>query len=185
MWKHRLTHREVGINLDMFAPGHIGISPKWGRSYIIEASSRQLIHICYENVFMEYVADSSQIEAFFLDKVRRFNSCMGRLNLHYYFEWFWQPPNKHIEVERVMKSESPPDELWYRKNYYFINCHTIQGLSFQPMSFCSHDTQHDRHWHIIRMIYDWVLMHKRKGGDKYYKDVEKFSQSSSRYHSDQ
>ena len=123
---------------------------------------------------MEYVTDSSQIDGFFLDKVSRFNTCMGRINLHYYFEWFWQCRDKHIEVERVMKSEFPPDEFWYRKNYYFINCHTIQGLSYKPMSFCSHGTQHDRHWHIIRMIYDWVIMYKRKGSDKYYKDVENF-----------
>jgi hypothetical protein len=116
IWKHYLTHHEVGVNLDYAAPGHLRIGDTVSRSKgseIVEISTHVHSSIVGEVVLIDYVTDMPALEKFIERKTSLFNSTMARLKLPYRFDSIWSDSNTIPDVEQAMRSETPPSVDWW------------------------------------------------------------------------
>src|SRR5204863_8735925 len=88
IWKHQLTHQEVGMNLDYDAAGHVDVerSEKRSFSWIVESSGPSHIPIHYQNVFQSYMKSYSQFASHCRKKVELFNETVSLLGLPYRFD---------------------------------------------------------------------------------------------------
>jgi hypothetical protein len=113
LWKTRLTHRDVGINLDMFAACHLAPTPTTHRAFsvIIEVSNAHAHSSIYtESVCFDFISDDEigELKTFTRAKVQKFNSVMHLMRLLYRFVWDWETLEKEDEVAKAMSSETPP-----------------------------------------------------------------------------
>src|SRR5262249_41220138 len=94
MWSRKLTHREVGQNLDFFAAGHV-IEDKHDHletrsfSIFVELGNHVHTEVVVECVLINYIPNFAAFRDFSLRKERLFNSVMERLLLPYRFKWFY------------------------------------------------------------------------------------------------
>ena len=124
IWKQKLTHYEVGSNLDFFASGHMGICPVLATSRMVEVSGKYQISIVVEVVRPELATEKElvEFEEFNVKKEQLFNETMIRLNLPYRFKWFfWINATNKDDFIKVMKSSTPPSIEWWNRNFFFVN----------------------------------------------------------------
>lgn len=146
IWKQNLTHREVGLNLDYAAAGHIGQSSgvRMGASFC-EISESAYTQITSEMVHHEHIQDLTTIQNFLDRKVSLFNSTMIRLHLPYRFDYYWNTDRKRYqEVTTIMDSNIPPSAEWWRKNYLFLAKYPYD------MAYASKDSLFELHWPVMR-----------------------------------
>lgn len=150
IWNHYLTHREVGLNLDYAAPGHLRFGDTVSQSKlldIVEISTHVHSSIVGEVVMIDYVTDMPVLEGFIERKKTLFNSTMARLELPYQFDSVWSDSDTIRDVERAMRSETPPSRDWWESNYISIN-----PLPYS-MSFCSRVSQFETYWSVLEEVY--------------------------------
>ena len=111
-WKARLTHLEVGRNLDYFAAGHMFLPPWPPIHASITFYERKTMHqFLYEKVSLESLEDDV-----FLETLRRFNdskqdlfnNIMERTGLPYRFKWVFNTPHERQAIVTVLKESNPP-----------------------------------------------------------------------------
>ena len=116
IWKRRLNHCEVGLNLDFAAPGHIRPSRNCPAvvSHIVEISGPVHASIVIENIRLDYVDDRvmQTVEAFNQHKTALFNSTMVRLKLPYRFDHFLSSSETEQHVAETMRLATPPSSEW-------------------------------------------------------------------------
>src|SRR5277367_446819 len=124
IWKSRLTHREIGKNLDYFTAGHFVHPPFPPRGSISFVERESLVSLIDEIVYLEYVTDPADWErlvAFTSAKEGLFNSVMASLNLPFRFKWIFDCPEKHLEVSKVMKNSFPPSREWWEEHCVWVD----------------------------------------------------------------
>ena len=87
IWKNSLTHRDVGRNLDYFAPGHMAKNKPTLAVHMVETGTMQLI--VAESILESALDDSQAREGFREFNQQRtilFNSTMQELGLRYRFK---------------------------------------------------------------------------------------------------
>lgn len=151
IWKRRLTHREVGLNLDFAAAGHIGPPSARTSARIVEVSGPAHVEVGYESVYLDYISDFDNIRNFVERKVSLFNSTMRRLDFPYHFELFWRDQNTSTMIAEVMESASPPSRTWWEESYFFI-----RELPYD-MAFCSKDSRYTEYWPVLRAAYHFII----------------------------
>ena len=154
IWKRRLTHREVGLNLDFAAPGHIRSRRTIPvvSSRIVEVSGPIHTSIVSENIRLDYIDDRvmRSVEEFNQRKTAFFNSTMIRLKLPYRFEHFFEFAETGQHVAETMKSATPPSTEWWHRHYYFLG-----DLLPYRMTFCSRESRIELYWPVIKQVYDF------------------------------
>src|SRR5204863_1893898 len=123
-WKTSLTHREVGRNLDYFAPGHFGVPPGKPVSIVFMIERSTLKELSAEFVILEYLKDESahhQFHKYIALRETLWNSTMEKLGLDYRFKCVVNYPGILDTVKCVMASSSPPTREWWNDHCYFIN----------------------------------------------------------------
>lgn len=152
IWNYRLTHREIGLNLDYAAAGHIGRSNGPKLSFrLYEISHAAHCHIVGEIVHLDFVSDLSALQSFNQKKTELFNFTMSRLKLPYRFEGFWRSSSSDADLQRVMRSNRPPSLNWWMANYIFLS-----DLPY-AMAFCSRTCRFQAAWEILQVLYDFVI----------------------------
>lgn len=105
------THRDVSINLDMFAAGHLAPTRTTHRAFsvIIELSNGHAPSSIYtESVCFDFISDDEigELKTFSRAKVKKFNSVMHLMRLPYSFVWNWETLEKEDEAAKPMSSET-------------------------------------------------------------------------------
>jgi hypothetical protein len=163
IWKRRLTHREIGLNLDYYGAGHLDFGDTefrtrcWSR--MVEVSGHSQIGIIIESLFLNYIPDLTVAYDFFRRKEELLNSSMNQLNLPYRFKWFWEPPDNWKEVDKVLEGDRPPSESWWQSNSYFVSVRMKPDLRHHGMTFCSATSQYIDFWSLIQDLYNWTASH--------------------------
>jgi hypothetical protein len=161
-WKQQLTHREIGMNLDMFAAGHLCVDRETRHvSYLVETSGHTLRSVYAEVVDVHLIPDFGEFEAFSRRKEALYNETMAKLRLPYRFKWFWQEPDTMTKVQETLHNDVPPSATWWSDNYFFVNGFYIQGAKHLAMSFCGQDTKFDEYWPVIQRMYAWMVKYRK------------------------
>ena len=144
IWKQKLDHREVGLNLDYAAAGHIGPSDGERKGVsICEISGNAHTPISGEVVHFDHIADFASIENFIQLKTSLFNSSMMRLQLPYRFAYFWKPRRNDENIKITLNSNIPPSPQWWKENYIFLARYPYS------MAYASNDTLFHEYWCVI------------------------------------
>ena len=101
IWKRSLMHREVGLNLDYAAAGHIGLAASSGRTAgmsICETSGTASVQVMGEMVHWEHINDTTSLKEFINRKVELFNTTMIKLQLPYRFDYYWNDDRNHYQA---------------------------------------------------------------------------------------
>lgn len=157
IWCYQLTHRQVGLNLDFFAAGHVGCD--WSNyTSIIETSGIYNVGIVDETIHSDFALNVEEHTSFSQRKEKLYNSTMINLQLPYRFKWF--PHNPHvIEVfDQAMQSSLPPSLSWWHSNFPHLNWRGYYTYT----AWCSSDTRHDAFWSFIQEVYNWSSEQKRR-----------------------
>ena len=181
IWKRQLTHREIGLNLDLFAAGHIlytlDHNLSRARSCFVEIGSYVHLDIIVENVFIEYLPDSdvASLREFSLRKEALLNTTMKRLSLPYRFKWFYRTPTTELEVARVLQQRNPPTKAWWEEKYYFVNFPNKYDAQWHGIGFCTMNSRIEEYWDIIQELHNWTVAHttdNRELNEEYWTKVQ-------------
>jgi hypothetical protein len=118
--KQKLNHREIGLNLDLYAVGHVAWPSQIpegvprGTSSFVELTGSAHWGIIAESVFPDYL-DKSAFQDFNERKENLFNSSMNGLGLPYRFKWLWDPEYIEQQVKETMENCQPPPQIWWTK----------------------------------------------------------------------
>ena len=152
IWKQHPTHREVGLNLDYAAAGHVGCPGGSGTAFrVFEISRSAHSLILGEAVLLDYTSDFTRIQDFNARKIHLFNFVMQVLNLPYHFDGFWSTPSTETDISSVMQADIPPSLKWWNENYVFLS-----NMPF-AMSFCSRETRYQDYWPLLKIMHEFVL----------------------------
>lgn len=146
----RLGHREVGHNLDMFAPVNIDNLDGEERLYISIYEMQTWTQVTAE-VFakrcLRSEEDMERLKKFTDDKVNIFNRVFEELRLPYKFEWFFMS----LMHDHVMTVSVPPSSEWWEANWYDVALSTV-GHRPHLRNIFEH---HKKHWNVITTIWNF------------------------------
>jgi hypothetical protein len=167
-WSVHLTHRDVGRNLDMFAPGHCTPEQRYTKRFVhfIEESSMEAI--VSEMNLLEYFNDDDMDKFLNFNKTREnlFNSTMEALALEYRFKCIVYFPDVLDGVKSVMESNVPPSSAWWDDHCFYVNGFFFpRVVPSANLAFCGFKTKHDMYWPLVQRTFDFSLQYKR---DEYY-----------------
>jgi len=165
-WKSRLTHREVGRNLDYFAAGHFLQPPFPPRGTISFVERESLTSLTNEIVYLEYFTDKADWErlvAFTSAKEGLFNSVMSSLNLSFRFKWIFDCPEKHVEVSQIVKNPFPPSQEWWDEHCVWADGfgHDDVVLEMGGPMFCNFNTRFKEFWPLIQRTHQFIMKYRR------------------------
>jgi hypothetical protein len=125
-WKVRLTHLEVGRNLDFFAAGHMFSPPFRPRASLKFLERKTMTNLFGEMVSLETLEAEmfrEQLKQFNDAKQELFNNIMEQFGLPYRFKWVLIAPYQRLEITAVLDEESsPPTSQWWD-----VNCVWVSG----------------------------------------------------------
>ena len=182
IWKSRLTHREVGRNLDYFTAGHVLHPPFPPRGSISFVERESLTSLIDEVVYLQYVAEQADWErlvAFTSAKEGLFNSVMTSLNLSFRFKWIFDCPEKHVEVSKVMKNPFPPSQEWWEEYCVWVDGFGNDDVVLEAggSMFCNFSTRFKEFWPLIQRTHEFIMKYRRMEfweacqGEGYWKDT--------------
>ena len=164
-WNISLTHRDVGRNLDYFAPGHVTNDPPDAKCHINFVDKDSLNIITSEVVLLKSLQDPAVRKEFHKFNDTRetlFNSTMERMGLGYRFKCIVVSPGIVDPVLLIMKELAPPLPSWWEDNCFFVNGfflpHIIPDSRFV---FCGYKAKYDVYWPLIRLAFDFTMKYKR------------------------
>jgi hypothetical protein len=155
-WSVRLTHTQVGRNLDYFAAGHMFRPPfpDRGALFFIETNTTTVISV--EAVLLESLSGFefyNQLASFSDRKEQLMNETMQELDLKYRFKWFLNTPEERQVVKTFMEaSVLPPNDEWWEKYFYLLNWPTEPDAR-PHLFFCRHETHFRQHWPLLQFLY--------------------------------
>ena len=163
-WNISLSHKDVGENLDYFAPGHMamGIRGEVRTVYLIEKTS--LVDMTGEFVITEYLDEDSRKQFHSFNQIREqlFNDAMVQLGLHYRFKCLVVESGMVNAVQQVMAQSTPPSVSWWQDTGYFVNGFLFPGVpQHTKFAFCDFDTKHVRYWTVLQSTFQFMLKYKR------------------------
>src|SRR5204863_9060923 len=109
-WNLSLSHREIGENLDYFAPGHNQMDPTKYLVYFIEKESfEELTGECILPGYLKQ-EDWNELKRFNEVRGRLYNQAMTKLGLSYRFKCLVVKPGTSIadSVQHAMEERTPP-----------------------------------------------------------------------------
>lgn len=162
IWKQRLTHYEIGSNLDFFASGHMGTSPIIATSRIVEVTGKYHISIVVEVVRPDLATERElvEFEEFNIKKEQLFNQTMIRLNLPYRFKWFfWIKTTSKNDFINVMRSSTPPSIEWWNRNFFFVNGFEVVRNVGSGLGFVNGETRFEECWETIQLVFNFITEH--------------------------
>lgn len=164
IWKTQLTHRDVGYNLDFFAPGHLGGTEV---VHFIEAESLQLV--MGECVLAKALEDETvreEFDDFNKKRVDLYNSTMENLGLRYRFKCA-VTIRVETEISRALASSTPPSQSWWTAHWSVVNGSFISETNMTSMfAYCEDDSDYETYWPVIQMIYAFLAKYGR--GEYWY-----------------
>jgi hypothetical protein len=150
-WKRRLTHREVGLNLDYCAAGHIGRHSSRMKIRVFEIHTSAHTTIMDELILQHWVPNMDSLLKFLKARTALFNSSMTQLNLPYRFESIINIDEKKEEVWRAVSQSTPPSPEWWKEHYL-----AFRDMPYD-MSFCSANSRFAHYWEVLCIVYDFDL----------------------------
>jgi hypothetical protein len=177
-WSVSLTHRDVGRNLDFFAPGHISPDLSYSRYDVFFVEKNSLVDIMGETVLQMYLNDDAAKHDFHEFNKKRedlFNSTMERLGLHYRFKCVVVSPEVLDSIPPMMALDPPP-QRWWDDHCFFVNGLPNRILDIN-LVFCGFKTKYASYWPLIQMTFDFAMKYKcseywSTTGTAYWKSVE-------------
>jgi hypothetical protein len=162
-WKARLTHPEVGRNLDFFAAGHMFSPPFPPRASFKFMERKTMSNLFGEGVSLESLEGDvfrEQLQDFNDTKEELFNDIMEQFGLPYRFKWVLNAPDERRETVAVLKESSPPTCQWWDDNCLLVNGPGDPDRSIH-FEFCNFDTEFHENWLLIQHIYFFSLKYTR------------------------
>jgi hypothetical protein len=164
-WRISLTHRDIGMNLDYFAPGHMlaltGIP--YCTVYFIEENTLQ--RVMSEFVSMDCISDSimrEKFRRFNRTKENLFNEAMEGFGLDYRFKCVVRWPDSLDCIKKVLEDPTPPPLSWWDDCGYLVNLCSIPGMSATPTHcFVNFQAQHEAYWPLIQDAFHFSIKYKR------------------------
>jgi hypothetical protein len=162
-WNISLSHRDVGKNLDFFAPGHMTIDKQICSTYFIE--KRSFEELTGEIVLLDYLKDDAvrkEFDRFNTIRERLFNSTMEQLGLDYRFKCLVVQPGTVESVPQVMARSTPPNAKWWEDHCFFVNGFLLPGILLQSeFAFCGFETKHEASWRLLQLTFEFIMKYKR------------------------
>jgi hypothetical protein len=164
-WNVCLSHRDVGRNLDFFAPGHIGMDRKSTTYsvYFIEKGSFE--ELTGESVLLHYLQECEvrkEFERFNHVREKLFNATMEQLELAYRFKCLVIAPGIIESVPPVMARSTPPSTTWWEDHCFFVNGFLLPDILLQSeFAFCGFDTKYEQYWALIQSTFQFMIKYKR------------------------
>ena len=167
-WKTRLTHLEIGRNLDYSAPGHIGSPISTPRVFVQIVERDSFDVISKELTYFESLQDRAAKESWFKfnhTKEQLYNETMEKLGLRYRFKCVFEFPQTHDEVSSVMMQTNPPTAEWWDENCPHLS--TVGEMKSRPSMwlFCNYRTRYDEYWELLRYVYSFCLKYSTNLSD--------------------
>ena len=134
-WRLPMTHRDIGRNLDYFAPGHLKSDPNAERLAIQFIEKRRLRKVVAEVVLLEYLQNDGQraeLQKYNDARVNLFNHSMRELGLAYEFRCNITTPSQLEVVAATMADPCPPTSSWWEEYCYYVNGHSFPGVLVDP-----------------------------------------------------
>ena len=167
-WSLSLTHRDVGVNLDYFAPGHMRTNPPSPQCLVYFVEKTTFEEITGERVLIEYLKDDAIKTDFTRHNSRRetlFNFTMEKLALDYRFKCLVLWPDTLQSVPSVMALPDPPSAQWWDDHCFFVNF-CIPGILLRTkFAFCGWKTNYALYWPWIQETFEFMMKYKR---DEYW-----------------
>ena len=163
-WNLSLSHREIGENLDYFAPGHNRVdSTKYAVYFIEKESFEELTGEC---VLPEYLTKEDWKELKRFNDVREhlYNQAMTKLGLSYRFKYLVTKPGTSTaeSVQHMMKQSTAPSPDWWEEHCFYVNGFLLPGIMLHSQfAFCGFDTKYDRYWLFIQSTFQFMVKYKR------------------------
>jgi hypothetical protein len=151
--RHRLGHREVGHNLDMFVPANIDDMENEEKLGIDIIETHTWKPVTAEVVYNRCLGSDEGMErlvVFMEHKVSRFNHAFEALNLPYRFQWSFGLSSE--EIEQVLSSNIPPSSEWWGRHWRDIALATVGYRSHLADIF----TTPEKHWNVIITLWRFL-----------------------------
>lgn len=166
-WKVELTHRDVGRNLDYFAPGHL--SPTEPKCFIefVEVETMQIVMA--EAVLSDVLKDDvvrNEFQRFNKKREILFNSTMEGLGLRYRFKCIVTSPSNLASVSHVLSGDVPPSASWWEENC--VNLYgrdSTRRVLDSRFAFCGFNTKYVCYWPLIRLMFVFL---SKYGKEEYW-----------------
>lgn len=147
----RLGHREIGHNLDFFAPANIdaitddkfGISIHEMQSWVQVTGEVVAKHCIQSEKHMQ------RLKRFTDQKVDLFNRAFQGLNLPYRFEWSFLAPS----LDHIMTNKTPPSREWWEENWFNVAWSTVGYRPHLRHMFADYE----KTWDVITTIWELDL----------------------------
>jgi hypothetical protein len=158
-WNTRLTHLDVGRNIDYSAPGHIGGDPKTlRRAFVAIVERTTFVTLSQEMVYVESIQDPTT-EAhwlqFNLNKERLYNETMEKLGLKYRFKCVFEFPQTQDEIRSVMTQTTPPSAKWWDDHCPHLALLGEMGKPQREVLFCNFQSKYNDYWELLRCVYSF------------------------------
>jgi hypothetical protein len=157
IWKPRLTHVQVGRNLDYFAAGHMFSPPFPPRAEVSLVERLSLRVVSTEWVSLESLDDNvfrGRLKQFNDDKQELVNQIMKQFGLPYRFKWALNCPDHRRNVAAVMSLPTPPSETWWDDNCLIVNRSGETGRNVNYV-FCNFHTNYREFWTLLQCLYSF------------------------------
>lgn len=164
IWKACLTHREVGRNLDFFAPGHVYPHEPSLAVHFVETSLGEIIMA--EVVLVNPLKNSTvrkEFERFNSQREALYNDTMEKLGLSYRFKCFvTYRPDIEMSIPRSLAETEPPSSDWWNENWFYVNAWFVpEAIVESTFTFCGPRTQHEPYWPLLQLMFAFVKKYRR------------------------
>jgi hypothetical protein len=158
-WSRKLTHREVGRNLDFYAAGHIMRPPFPPRRSLIIFEKHLICSLTVEMAILSALEEKNlenELVQFNDSKESLFNETMQKLGLSYLFKWLLNTSAAKDAVTAVM-IDSPPAKEWWDKYCFLVNGFGYESLAQRPCPFCSCESNYVLWWPLIQYTFHFIM----------------------------
>jgi len=159
-WNVFLSHRDVGLNLDYFAPGHMAGTTTSKKSSVHLAEKGSFEGLTGEWVFLEYLNDESTREWKIFNETREklCNAALQKFGLEYRIKSLLVEPGMVASVRHTMAQSSPPSLQWWEDYCFFVNGFLFPEIpQHAKFAFCGFDTKYDRYWALLRSTFVFTM----------------------------
>jgi hypothetical protein len=153
-WNPRISQLEVGRNLDYFAAGQIYYNCRTSpdRHGLCFIEKRTMVSLFAETIPMSVLRDehtTMKFREFNDNKEMLMNKTMESLGLPYRFKWIFEAYTDRDCLQSTTLGSRPPSAQWWAQNCPSLHRYT------RVLKYCSFTSQFERHWPLIRRIYEF------------------------------
>jgi hypothetical protein len=161
-----MSHYQIGLNLDYFAPGHLIMDPDRKRTCAVYFVNKTTLRsVTCESVLLDALNDPDVRHEFYQYNQARetlFNSVMQQFGLKCRFKCVLLTSDILETIAATLATCQAPDPDWWETNCYFVNGARFPGVNADPKyHFCGYQTKYEQHWRLICKTFYFVLGHNR------------------------